>query len=86
MPGRRRHLGAGWAGLCPADLASVDWRVGLEPHPSAALGKKNPGCKKFCAQFLFPEKLLQVFEFCKMHRILHVCQKNVNDLSKCSEK
>jgi hypothetical protein len=27
-----------------------------------------------------------VFEICKMHRIFPVCQKNVYDLSKCSEK
>jgi hypothetical protein len=31
MAGRRRCLGAGRAGLCPADLASVAWHMGHGP-------------------------------------------------------
>jgi hypothetical protein len=50
------------------------------------VGQKGPGYKKFMRSILFPEKLLQVFEICKMHRIFPVGQKNANDLSKCSEK
>jgi hypothetical protein len=49
-------------------------------------GSKDPRYKKFLCSILIPEKLLQVFEICKMHRIFPVCQKNVYDLSKCSEK
>jgi hypothetical protein len=52
------------------------------PYRSVTVGQQTPGTKISCSLFQFQK----IIETCKIHRIFHVCQKNANDLSKCSEK
>jgi hypothetical protein len=72
--------------LCPADLASVGWFVGLGPHPSAALGKKILGAKSSAHSFYFQKKCCKCLNFLKCIEYCLYVKKNANDLSKCSEK
>jgi hypothetical protein len=50
------------------------------------MGQVDPGAKSSLQLFLFPGEFQKSIESCKNYRKLSVCQKNANDLSKCSEK
>jgi hypothetical protein len=76
---------SGWASA-PADLASVAARVEAGAPQSVTVGHSEPVQEVSMRFILIPENLLQMFETCRIHRILSVRQKNTNDLSKCLEK
>jgi hypothetical protein len=75
-----------WPWLALAELASVacEWALGPTRHwPWVDL---IPVKKGSCAVNLLLEKLLQDSKSCKMHILFPVYQKNMNYISKCSEK
>jgi hypothetical protein len=66
-------------GLC-ASVACL--RVGLGPLQSATKGQQTPGTKSPAAFFNFRK----ITETCKIHILFPVYQKNMNNMSKWSEK
>jgi hypothetical protein len=54
------------------DPANVVSRRGPSGPLVSGSGSKDPGYKKFLRSILIPEKLLQVFEIFKIHRVFPV--------------
>jgi hypothetical protein len=69
------------AGLC-ARVACL--QVGPGPHWSAAVGHFDPGTK-CSANCFYSQKSQILVQTCKIHILFSVCQKNVYNMSKCSE-
>jgi hypothetical protein len=63
----------------------VACRVGLEAHWSVVVGHFDP-VQNVPVNYFYIQEFQKSVKPCTIHRKLSVCQKNANDLSKCSEK
>jgi hypothetical protein len=67
------------------DPVSLEADVVPPAHVSAALARSGPGVKSLPG-YSISRKLQKIFKPCKNHRKFSVTQKNVYNISKCSEK